>query len=307
MNIIQSRQDYLEQFNQSVADPEKFWGDVAEDFVWKKKWSKVLEWDFSKPAVQWFIGAKLNITENCLDRHLATRGDQNAIIWEPSDPRDAARHITYRQLHEQVCKVGNMLKKLGVRKGDRVCIYMPMVPELAYAVLGCARIGAVHSVVFAGFSAGSLVDRITDSGCSVVLTADGASRGGKRIDLKKIVDDALLKCPTIRSVVVLECVQSQPPMQAGRDHWWHDVVSEASANCPAEEMDAEDLLFILYTSGSTGKPKGMVHTCAGYMVYINYTFRTAFHFLPVQPLSSLRASRPGLTRAVSGKRSSGIR
>jgi acetyl-CoA synthetase len=278
MNIIQSRKDYQLQFNNSVEDPEKFWGDVAHDFVWKKKWNKVLEWDFAKPEVKWFIGGKLNITENCLDRHLETRGDQNAIIWEPSDPKDAPRYITYRQLHEQVCKVANTLKKLGVKKGDRVCIYMPMVPELAYAVLACARIGAVHSVVFAGFSAGSLVDRITDSGCTVVLTADGALRGGKRIELKKIVDEALPKCPGIRSVVVLESIESKPAMQAGRDHWWHEVVTDAPANCPAEEMDAEDLLFILYTSGSTGKPKGMVHTCAGYMVYTNYTFRTAFQY-----------------------------
>jgi len=278
MNMIQSRKDYEQQFQHSVDDPEKFWGDVANDFTWKKKWNKVLEWDFAKPEVKWFIGGKLNITENCLDRHLADRGDQNAIIWEPGDPKDAPRHITYRQLHEQVCKVANTLKKLGVRKGDRVCIYMPMVPELAYAVLACARIGAVHSVVFAGFSAGSLVDRITDSGCSIVLTADGSFRGGKRIDLKKIVDEALPKCPSIKSVVVFECIQSKPAMQTGRDYWWHEIVSGASADCPAEEMDAEDLLFILYTSGSTGKPKGMVHTCGGYMVYTNYTFRTAFQY-----------------------------
>jgi acetyl-CoA synthetase len=278
MNIIQSLKDYQQQFRNSVEDPEKFWGEVANDFVWKKRWNKVLEWDFAKPQVKWFIGGKLNITENCLDRHLETRGDQNAIIWEPSDPKDTPRYITYRQLHTEVCKVANTLKKLGVQKGDRVCIYMPMVPELAYAVLACARIGAVHSVVFAGFSAGSLVDRITDSGCTVVLTADGSMRGGKRIELKKIVDEALPKCPNIRAVVVFECIQSKPAMQAGRDHWWHEVVTDASNNCPAEEMDAEDLLFILYTSGSTGKPKGMVHTCGGYMVYTNYTFRTAFQY-----------------------------
>jgi acetyl-CoA synthetase len=321
MNMIQSRKDYQLQFRSSVEDPEKFWGDVADDFVWKKKWSKVLEWDFAKPEVKWFIGGKLNITENCLDRHLETRADQNAIIWEPSDPQDAARYITYRELHEQVCKVANMLKTLGVQKGDRVCIYMPMVPELAYAVLACARIGAVHSVVFAGFSAGSLVDRITDSGCTVVLTADGSMRGGKRIELKKIVDEALPKCPGIRSVVVFECIQSKPAMQSGRDHWWHDVVTHASTYCPAEEMDAEDLLFILYTSGSTGKPKGMVHTCGGYMVYTNYTFRTAFqyqdgevywctadvgwitgHFFPrVRRPSCLRAYPHGQTWAGSGR------
>ena len=278
MDIIHSHHDYQEQYKKSVEDPEKFWGEIASDFVWRRKWDTVLEWDFAKPEVKWFVGGKLNITENCIDRHLATRADQNAIIWEPGDPKDAPRYITYRELHTQVCKVANMLKGLGVQKGDRVCIYMPMIPELAYAVLGCARIGAVHSVVFAGFSAGSLVDRITDSGCTVVLTADGSTRGGKRIDLKKIVDDALPKCPTVKSVVVFDCIHSAPPMKAGRDHWWHDVVDGASPSCPAEEMDAEDLLFILYTSGSTGKPKGMVHTCGGYMVFINYTFRTAFQY-----------------------------
>ncbi|MDH4296771.1 MAG: acetate--CoA ligase, partial [Cyclobacteriaceae bacterium] len=233
---------------------------------------------FHKPEVKWFAGGKLNITENCIDRHLSTRSNQTAIIWEPSDPKDEAKHITYKELHEQVCKVGNMLKSRGIRKGDRVCIYMPMVPELAYAVLGCARIGAVHSVVFAGFSSGSLIDRINDSGCKLILTADGSSRGGKRIDLKKIVDEAIINCPTIETSIVLESIRSNPDMQSGRDVWWHEEMSKAGTTCPAEEMDAEDLLFILYTSGSTGKPKGMVHTIGGYMVYTDYTFKTVFQY-----------------------------
>jgi acetyl-CoA synthetase len=277
MTMIKSPADYQEQYKKSVEEPELFWGEIAEDFVWRKKWNKVLEWDFHKPEVKWFVGGKLNITENCIDRHLPTRANQTAIIWEPNNPNDEAKHITYKELHEQVCKVGNMLKALGVKKGDRVCIYLPMVPELAYAVLGCARIGAVHSVVFAGFSSGSLVDRINDSGCKVVLTSDGAFRGDKKIDLKNIVDNAVDKCPTVEKVVVLAHTKTNPPMSK-KDVWWHDEMSKASADCPAEEMDAEDMLFILYTSGSTGKPKGMVHTCGGYMVYANYTFRTAFQY-----------------------------
>jgi acetyl-CoA synthetase len=260
MNKIQSFEDYQNQYQYSIERPE------------------VLEWDFHKPEVKWFSGGKLNITENCIDRHLATRAGQTAIIWEPNDPKDESIRITYQELHDQVCKVGNMLKAHGIRKGDRVCIYMPMVPELAYAVLGCARIGAVHSVVFAGFSSGSLVDRINDSGCRLVLTADGSMRGGKKIDLKGIVDEALLKCPTIETSIVLESIQSKPVMQPGRDFWWHEEMSKVDSTCPPEVMDSEDLLFILYTSGSTGKPKGMVHTCGGYMVYINYTFRTAFQY-----------------------------
>lgn len=278
MNAIQSIKDYELQYQNSIKDPEGFWADIAGDFVWRKRWDKVLEWDFNKPEIKWFIGGKLNITENCLDRHLPHRANQNAIIWEPSDPRDPARYITYKELHEQVCRVGNVLKDLGIGKGDRVCIYMPMIPELAYAVLACARIGAVHSVVFAGFSSGSLVDRITDSGCVAVLTADGSFRGGKRIELKQILDEALPRCPTVKSVVVFECLKSNPAMMAGRDYWWHDLVPKASTDCPAEVMDAEDLLFILYTSGSTGKPKGMVHTCGGYMVFTAYTFKTVFQY-----------------------------
>jgi acetyl-CoA synthetase len=276
--MINSISTYQQEYKKSIENPESFWAEVAEDFVWKKKWDKVLQWDFQKPEVKWFVGAKLNITENCVDRHLPFQGNQTAIIWEPNDPSTEAKHISYNQLHHEICKVGNMLKSLGIKKGDRVCIYMPMVPELAYALLGCARIGAVHSVVFAGFSAGSLSDRINDSGCKIVLTADGAFRGDKKIDLKTIVDKAMENCPSVQKVVVLEHTKSGVALTPNRDLWWHDEMKKVNDDCPAEEMDAEDLLFILYTSGSTGKPKGMVHTCGGYMVYVNYTFKTVFQY-----------------------------
>ncbi len=282
MELISSMTDYTSAYRQSAANPEEFWDEIAGDFIWKKKWTKVLEWDFHKPEVKWFIGGKLNITENCIDRHLARQADQIAILWEPNDPKAEAKKITYQQLHEQVCKVGNMLKAHGIKKGDRVCIYMPMVPELAFAVLGCARIGAVHAVVFAGFSSGSLADRINDAGCKMILTADGAFRADKKIDLKKIVDEALEKCPAVEKVIVLERTGSQPAMKRGRDCWWHDEIKKANDQCEAEAMDAEDLLFILYTSGSTGKPKGMVHTCGGFMVHVNYTFKTVFQYKPGQ-------------------------
>jgi acetyl-CoA synthetase len=275
---VKSFSDYQEVYKESVTDPEAFWASVADDFQWRKKWDKVLEWDFSKPEVKWFIGGKLNITENCLDRHLAKRSNQVAIIWEPNGPDQKAKHITYQELYSNVCQVANMLRSLGVNKGDRVCIYLPMIPEAAYAILACARIGAVHSVVFAGFSSGSLVDRINDSGCKIVLTSDGAFRGDKSINLKVIVDEALEKCPTIQKVVVVKHTNVNVNMKPSRDVWWSDVVSKQANTCAAEEMDSEDLLFILYTSGSTGKPKGMVHTCAGYMVYTNYTFKTAFQY-----------------------------
>lgn len=278
MKPITDIASYQQAYQESTANPEAFWGSIAEDFVWKKKWNKVLEWDFHKPEVKWFIGGTLNITENCIDRHLPERANQAAIIWEPNDPKDTSRYITYQELHDNVCRVANMLKAQGIKKGDRVCIYLPMVPEVAYAILGCARIGAVHSVVFAGFSSGSLVDRINDSGCKIVLTSDGAFRGDKKIDLKTIVDEALLKCPTVEKTIVLNRTNVKVPMKPGRDFWWHEEMAKASAVCKAEEMDAEDLLFILYTSGSTGKPKGMVHTCGGYMVYANYTFRTTFQY-----------------------------
>jgi acetyl-CoA synthetase len=238
----------------------------------------VLKFDFRKPEVKWFIGAKFNITENCIDRHLPHRANQTAILWESNDPSEPSRSISYQQLHDEVCRVANMLKKHGVKKGDRVCIYMPMVPETAFAILGCARIGAVHSVVFAGFSSGSLADRINDSSCKMILTADGAYRGDKKIDLKTIVDEALTKCPTVEKCILLNRTNLPVKMQAGRDFWWHDEIKKENTTCAAEEMDSEDMLFILYTSGSTGKPKGMVHTCGGYMVYSNYTFKTVFQY-----------------------------
>ena len=275
---ILSTADYQEVYKESTSNPEAFWSGVAEKFQWRKKWDKVLEWDFNKPEVKWFIGGKLNITENCIDRHLPTRANQTAIIWEPNSPDGKAKHITYQELYNNVCRVANMLKAQGVKKGDRVCIYLPMIPEAAYAILACARIGAVHSVVFAGFSSGSLVDRINDSGCKIVLTSDGAFRGDKTINLKSIVDEALPKCPSIEKVIVVQHTKGNVTMHPSRDIWWHDEFAKAKDTCPAEEMDSEDLLFILYTSGSTGKPKGMVHTCGGYMVYISYTFKTAFQY-----------------------------
>jgi acetyl-CoA synthetase len=282
MKKIQSQSDYQEVYQESVNQPEKFWAEIAEDFVWKKKWDKVLDWDFNKPEVKWFVGGKLNITENCIDRHLATRANQTAIIWEPNDPHSESQCITYQQLHDQVCRVANMLKNQGVKKGDRVCIYMPMIPEVAYAMLACARIGAVHSTVFAGFSAGSLIDRINDAGCKIILTSDGSYRGEKKIDLKSIIDDAITKCPTIEKTIVFKHTGVRVSMKAGRDFWWHEEIEKASAHCEPEIMDAEDLLFILYTSGSTGKPKGMVHTIGGYMVFTAYTFQTVFQYQPGQ-------------------------
>jgi acetyl-CoA synthetase len=275
---ISTESDYQRVYKRSVENPEAFWAEVADDFVWRKRWDNVLEWDFYKPEVKWFIGGKLNITENCLDRHLSVRPNQTALIWEPSDPKDEAKRYTYQQLFDHTCRAANMLKANGIKKGDRVCIYMPMVPELAFAILACARIGAVHSVVFAGFSSGSLVDRINDSGCRIVLTADGVMRGDKKIELKEIVDEALIKCPTVEKTIVLKHSPSKITMKTGRDVWWHDEIAKVNSSCVAEEMDSEDMLFILYTSGSTGKPKGMVHTCGGYMVYTNYTFKTAFQY-----------------------------
>jgi len=276
--LITSIDEYQEVYKDSVNYPEAFWAGIAEEFQWRKKWTKVLEWDFNKPEVKWFIGGKLNITENCLDRHLAKRANQTAIIWEPNSPDQKAIHITYQELYNNVCRVANMLKAQGIGKGDRVCIYLPMIPEAAYAILACARIGAIHSVVFAGFSSGSLADRINDSGCRIVLTSDGAFRGDKSIHLKEIVDEALTRCPSIEKVLVVKHTKAAVTMKPGRDLWWADAIANAGDTCPAEEMDSEDMLFILYTSGSTGKPKGMVHTCGGYMVNINYTFRTTFQY-----------------------------
>lgn len=275
---ITSLSQYHETYRKSVEQPEAFWADVASEFQWKRKWDRVLDWNFDTFEVKWFSGGKLNITENCLDRHLTTRGDQIAILWEGNDPSEPNRSLTYRQLHEQVCRFANVMKSHGIGKGDRVCIYMPMVPELAVAVLACARIGAIHSVVFAGFSANSIQERINDSGCCAVLTSDGAFRGPKAIPIKEIVDEALEKCPTVKTVIAYKRTGSNVNMKAGRDYWWHDEMAKADGACEAQETDAEDMLFILYTSGSTGKPKGVVHTCGGYMVYAWYTFTNVFQY-----------------------------
>jgi len=276
--MITNLVEYKQQYRESNLEPEEFWTKQASTLLWKKKWDRVLEFDFYKPEVKWFIGGKLNITENCIDRHLTARAHQTAILWESNDPSEPSRKITYQQLSVEVNRAANMLKANGIQKGDRVCIYMPMVPETAFALLACARVGAVHSVVFAGFSAGSLVDRINDSNCKMVLTADGAYRGDKRIDLKSIVDEALKKCPSVDKCIVLNRTNLSVSMQPVRDLWWHEEIRKTSDVCVAEEMDAEDLLFILYTSGSTGKPKGMVHTCGGYAVYTNYTFKNVFQY-----------------------------
>lgn len=277
---VKSFEEYQKTYQYSVDYPEQFWEGIANNFQWRKKWNKVLSWNFSEPNIKWFEGAKLNITENCLDRHLAENGDKPAIIWEPNDPQKESITLSYKILHEQVCRFGNVLKKNGVKKGDRVCIYMPMVPELAVAVLACARIGAVHSVVFGGFSAKSIADRINDAECKIVITADGAFRGNKQIQLKEVIDDALIGCPTVERVIVLTHTRTPVSMLKGRDLWWEDEIKLVDTVCPAEEMDAEDLLFILYTSGSTGKPKGVVHTCGGYMVYAGYTFSNVFNYQP---------------------------
>ena len=277
---IKSFEQYHQTYNQSINDPEGFWSEVANQFVWRKPPETILEWDFEKPEVRWFADGQLNITENCLDRHLDELGDTPAIIWEPNDPAEKARHISYRELYSEVCRFANVLKANGVKKGDRVCIYMPMVPELAIAVLASARIGAVHSVVFAGFSSTALADRINDASCKMVVTSDGSFRGKKTIDLKSIVDEGLNKCSSVEKVIVLKRTNGQVNMKQGRDIWWHDAIQQVDDNCPPEVMNAEDLLFILYTSGSTGKPKGMVHTCGGYMVFTTYTFKTVFQYQP---------------------------
>jgi acetyl-CoA synthetase len=283
---ISSPEQYQKDYKRSVEDPEGFWASVAENFQWRKKWDKVLEWNFKEPKVEWFKGAKLNITENCIDRHLETLGDKPAIIWEPNNPEDRVRVVTYKRLHKRVCQVALMLKNNGVKKGDRVCIYMGMVPELAYAILGCARIGAIHSVIFGGFSAQSIADRLEDANAEYIITCDGAYRGGKDIPLKSVIDDALIGNKTVKRVIVYTRTRTPVSMIKGRDVWWEDEMQaiEDSETPPSEElgeaMDAEDPLFILYTSGSTGKPKGVVHTCAGYMVWTTYTFVNVFQYKP---------------------------
>lgn len=273
---INSFKEYKEKYEQSVSDPEGFWAEVAEHFHWQQKWDKVLDWDFSKPEIKWFQGAKLNITENCLDRHLETIGNKTAIIWEPNDPDEESRYITYRQLYVKVSRFANVLKNNGIKKGDRVCLYMPMIPELAIAMLACARIGAVHSIVFAGFSSSALSSRINDSKCKMLITANEVYRGTKPINLKKVCDEALKNSPTIETVIVYRRTVEPTEMTPNRDKFWFDELQKVDNNCDAESMDAEDLLFILYTSGSTGKPKGMVHSTGGYMVGSTYTFENVF-------------------------------
>jgi acetyl-CoA synthetase len=276
---IKNFEEYFQVYRKSVRNPESFWEEIAEEhFTWQKRWDNVLSWDFEKPEIKWFEGAKLNITENCIDRHLWSKGDKTAILFEPNDPNEEAEHITYKQLHERVCKFANVLKSKGIKKGDRVCIYLPMIPELAVSVLACARIGAIHSVVFAGFSSNALSTRIKDCDAKMVLTSDGSYRGAKTIDLKSIVDKALEDCPGVESVLVAKRINSDIHMQEGRDEWLQPLLNEAESTCDIEVMDAEDPLFILYTSGSTGMPKGMLHTTAGYMVYSAYTFKNVFQY-----------------------------
>jgi acetyl-CoA synthetase len=278
MTRITSFEHYQSEYKKSIENPEAFWAEQASEFTWKKKWDKVLDWNFEKPDVKWFVNGKLNITENCLDRHLEKRGDQVAFYFEANDPGEKTRAITYRQMFEDVCRFANVLKSKGIKKGDRVCLYMPMVPELAIAVLACARIGAIHSVVFAGFSATSLAGRIQDMDCCAVITSDGAFRGAKSIPIKSVVDDALEVCPSVTNVIVYQRTGESIRMMEGRDTWWHEEMKNVSSVCPAEEMDSEDMLFILYTSGSTGKPKGVVHTCGGYMVFMKYSFENVFQY-----------------------------
>ncbi|NGY38660.1 acetate--CoA ligase [Flavobacterium sp. XN-5] len=276
---INNLEEYFKDYKKSVREPKKFWDKIAsENFTWYQEWEKVVDFNMAEADIKWFVNAKVNMTKNCIDRHLAKKGDKTAIIFEPNDPSEEALHISYTELHERVCKMANVLREQGVQKGDRVCIYLPMIPELAITTLACARIGAVHSVVFAGFSASAVAARINDSDCKMVITSDGGYRGNKTIDLKGIIDEALVDTPCVNSVLVVKRTNSAVNMQVGRDQWLQPLLDAASDNNTAEIMDAEDPLFILYTSGSTGKPKGMVHTTAGYMVYAAYTFKNVFSY-----------------------------
>ncbi|GAB5539865.1 MAG: acetate--CoA ligase [Salibacteraceae bacterium] len=275
---IRSLEEYKKAYKFSVESPAALWSEIADKYTWKSKWDEVYRSDFEKPDVKWFLNGKLNITENCIDRHLNERGDKTAILWESNFPDRESLHITYHELHEQVCKTANALKSLGAKKGDRICLYMPMIPELAIAVLACARIGAIHSVVFAGFSAKALADRINDAQCNIVITSDGLCRGAKTINLKNIVDEAVAACECVQHVLVKKWTGDAVNWNAARDLWWSEQVDEQPAFCEPEIMDSEDPLFILYTSGSTGKPKGVVHTCGGYMVYAGYSFSNVFQY-----------------------------
>lgn len=283
---IRSLDQYHSAYKKSMENPEKFWGEIAENFYWTKKWDNVLQWNFSEPKIKWFEGGQLNITENCLDRHIEKLGNSPAIIWEPNDPEEHHRILTYKELLFKVKQFSTVLKNNGVQKGDRVCIYMGMIPELAIAVLACARIGAIHSVVFGGFSAQSIADRLLDAKAEYIVTCDGAYRGAKDIPLKSVIDDALIACRFVKRVIVCTRTRTPVSMIKGRDVWWEDeikkVETQGNPDCKAEAMDAEDTLFILYTSGSTGKPKGVVHSTAGYMIWANYTFLNVFQYQPGQ-------------------------
>ncbi len=276
---IKNLENYFKMYNKSVREPRKFWGKIAdENFSWYQNWEKVFEFDTEESNFKWFVDAKLNITKNCIDRHLSRRGEKIALLFEPNNPDENSQKISYNELHERVCKLANVLREQGIQKGDRVCIYLPMIPELAVSVLACARIGAIHSVVFAGFSAAAVSSRINDCECKIVITSDGGFRGNKTIDLKGIIDEALEKSPTVEKVLVVKRTNSEIKMKKGRDLWIQPLLENASSNNVAEIMDSEDPLFILYTSGSTGKPKGMVHTTAGYMVQTAYSFKNIFNY-----------------------------
>ena len=278
MQKINSFQEYEDQYKKSIENPSLFWEEIAQTFKWKKKWNRVLDWDFNKPEVSWFEGGKLNITENCLDRHLNSSSEKTALIWEPNNPNEEPKHISYKELHRNVCRFSNVLKSLGVKKGDRICLYMPMIPELTVAVLSCARIGAIHSVVFAGFSAQALQDRINDSECKLIITADGSFRGEKVLNLKSIVDEAIQNCGSIEHCIMVERTKAEVNLVIDRDLLWCELMEESNDYCDATEMESEEILFILYTSGSTGKPKGVVHSIAGYMVGAEYSFRNVFQY-----------------------------